>query len=200
MKSTLMINERIKFMSSPIVLIISGPSGAGKGTVVEALLKKMDFALSISATSREPRKNDIDGVNYFFYNKEDFEKMIAADEFLEYAEFCGNYYGTPRSYVDKSIKEGKDVLLEIEIQGSLQVKKKIPEAILVFLTPPSLEVLEQRLRGRNTETEEKIQLRLAKAEEELKMLDLYDYVVVNDTVEKSVEDIIEIVNAEKNKK
>ena len=187
-------------MSSPIVLIISGPSGAGKGTVVEALLKKMDFALSISATSREPRKNDIDGVNYFFYNKEDFEKMIAADEFLEYAEFCGNYYGTPRSYVDKSIKEGKDVLLEIEIQGSLQVKKKIPEAILVFLTPPSLDVLEQRLRGRNTETEEKIQLRLAKAEEELKMLDLYDYVVVNDTVEKSVEDIIEIVNAEKNKK
>ena len=147
-----------------ILIVISGFSGAGKGTLVKQLMKTYDnYALSISMTTRSPRQGERDGVEYFFSTRENFEKKIAEDGLIEYAEYCGNYYGTPRSYVGQQLKEGKDVILEIEIQGALKVKEKLPETLLLFVTPPSAKVLKERLVGRGTETMEVIEQRMSRA-------------------------------------
>ena len=165
-----------------ILLIISGPSGSGKGTIVGQLCEKNDFALSISATTRKPREKEEHGVHYFFHTREEFEQMKERKELLEWAEFCGNYYGTPRKYVTEQLLQGKNVILEIEVQGALQVKKRMPQAVLVFIAPPSFEELEDRLRGRGTESEEVILRRLAIARQECANMDQFRYIVVNDEV------------------
>lgn len=184
--------------SKGIMLILSGPSGSGKGTVVRQLLKECgDMRLSVSATTREPRPEDTDGVTYYFMDNSGFEKLIEENGLLEYAQYCGNYYGTPRKPVDSWLDDGKDVIVEIEIVGAEQIKSKRPEAVSVFLLPPSMEELECRLRGRGTEKEEVILKRLARAREEIKQAYKYDYLVINDTVENAVSKVKSIVESEK---
>ena len=162
-------------MSKGILVVVSGFSGAGKGTVMKRLLEKYnDYALSISVTTRNPRPGEEDGREYFFRTKEEFEKLIKEDALIEYAQYVENYYGTPRSYVEEQLQAGKNVILEIEIQGAMKVKEKIPEALLVFVTPPTVEELEKRLKGRGTETAQVIAERLARAGEEAKGMDQYD--------------------------
>ncbi|PHV71798.1 guanylate kinase [Sporanaerobium hydrogeniformans] len=178
-------------------IILSGPSGSGKGTIVRELIKKEHFILSVSATTRLPRQGEQDGVHYFFKTKEEFETMIKDDELLEYAQFCDNYYGTPKTFIEESVKNGKDVILEIEVQGALQVKAIYPEALFVFVMPPTLTELENRLVGRNTETPAVIAQRLARAKEEVAFYKEYDYVVINDSLEEAICDIETIVAAEK---
>jgi len=182
-----------------LLIIISGPSGAGKGTVVNNFIKDENYALSISVTTRKPRKTEKEGVNYFFKTEEEFKKMVENNEFLEYAKFCENYYGTPISYVKEKLKNGKNVILEIEVQGALQVKNTFPDAILIFLTPPSIYELKQRISKRATETEESINMRIKRAAEEFEIIDKYDYIVINETVENAANDINDIVKAEKMK-
>ena len=181
-----------------VLLVISGPSGAGKGTICNLLREKIDLGYSISITTRAPRKGEVDGVNYFFKTVDEAKEMIAKDELLEYAEVFGNYYGTPRKFVLDQLAEGKNVLLEIDIQGALQVKERYPEAVLVFIVPPSLEELERRLRGRGTDAEEVILKRLAGATHELSFAKEYKYLVVNDTAELAMEKVRAIVLAEEN--
>ena len=176
-----------------MLVVISGPSGTGKGTVVKELVKKQQFALSISATTRSPRPNEIDGVHYYFYSKEVFEKMKNENQLLEWAEFVGNYYGTPMSQVEKLRKEGKNVLLEIEVQGATQVREKCPEALTIFIIPPSMEELEKRIRGRRSEPEEIVQQRLAKASKEIKMVNNYKYIVCNDDPQLAADMISTII-------
>ncbi|MEG0012591.1 MAG: guanylate kinase [Cellulosilyticaceae bacterium] len=183
--------------SEGLKIILSGPSGSGKGTIVKELIKESNFVVSISATTRGPRVGEEHGVHYFFREKEEFEEMIAKEELLEYANFCGNYYGTPKSFIDETIKDGTDVILEIEVQGALQVKEVYPEAIFIFIMPPTFEELKKRLVGRNTETPEVIKKRLARAEDELLHYKEYDYIVVNETIEEAATQIKEIVKAEK---
>jgi guanylate kinase len=178
-------------------IILSGPSGSGKGTIVKELIKKDNFIVSISATTRAPREGEIDGVHYFFKTKEVFEEMIAKDELLEYACFCDNYYGTPKAFINETIKQGKDVLLEIEVQGAMQVKRSYPDALFIFIIPPDMEELRKRLIGRNTETLDIIEQRLNRAKEELALYQSYDYVVMNDTVEQATNDILRIVESER---
>ncbi|MDE6182746.1 MAG: guanylate kinase [Eubacteriales bacterium] len=180
-----------------LLVIVSGPSGAGKGTVVSELIKHNNYALSISVTTREARNGEIEGVHYFFKTNEEFEKMIKENQLLEYAQFCGNYYGTPTFYVEEQLKQGKNVILEIEVQGALQVKKIFKDAILIFLTPPNIIELKNRLKKRATETEDKINMRMKRAKEEIKLIDKYDYIVVNNIVADAVSDIENIVNSEK---
>lgn len=182
-----------------ILLIISGPSGSGKGTVVEQLCKKENFSLSISATTREPREYEKDGVHYFFHTKEEFLRMQEHKELLECAEFCGHYYGTPRKYVLEQMAQGKNVILEIEVQGALKVKKIYPDGVLVFLMPPNLEELGRRLINRGTEDKDTINLRIHRALEEMELVGEYDYVVINDTIEEATEDLLAIVQAERMK-
>lgn len=182
-----------------ILLIISGPSGSGKGTIVEQLCKDAHFSLSISATTRQPREYEKDGVHYFFQTQEEFLAMRDNMELLEWAEFCGNYYGTPRKYVVEQLMEGHNVILEIEVQGALQVKKIYPDGVLVFLIPPNLEELGKRLTNRGTEDKDEINRRIHRALEELELVQEYDYVVINDTVAQAVEDIQSIVRAERMK-
>ncbi len=181
-----------------LLIVLSGPSGVGKGTVRKAIFQdpEVDFVYSISVTSREKRKGEVDGVDYFFKTREEFEEMIKNDELLEYTEYVGNYYGTPVDYVMKTLDSGRDVFLEIEVEGAKQVRKKFPDGLFIFLIPPSFHELENRIKRRGTETEELIQSRLAVAREELKMMSLYDYVVENDKVENAVEKIKAIVMAE----
>ena len=163
-------------MSKGVLTIVSGFSGAGKGTVMKGLLANYDnYALSISATTRRPREGEQDGREYFFKTREEFEQMIAEGAFIEYAQYVENYYGTPKAYVEEQLANGKDVLLEIEIQGALQVKKLRPDALLIFITPPSAEILEQRLTGRGTETPEVIAMRMNRAVEEAAYMDAYDW-------------------------
>ena len=183
------------------LLVVSGPSGAGKGTICGALLKKYpdEYALSISATSREPRGNEQDGVEYFFKTTEEFEEMIASDLLLEHARYVDNYYGTPRKWVEEKLEEGVNVILEIDYQGGFQVSSKIPNVLKIFIMPPDLEELKNRLVLRGTETEEQIIMRLKKAEEEIKIAEQYDYTIINVDVEKSVEILHNIVLYEKNK-
>ncbi|NLK20946.1 MAG: guanylate kinase [Epulopiscium sp.] len=177
-------------------IVISGPSGSGKGTIVKKLIKRDGYFLSISATTRAPRVGEEEGSHYFFKSREEFEEMIHKKELIEWAEFCDNYYGTPKAYVEEKIKEGKDVILEIEVQGALQVKDLYPQAILIFIVPPSLAELKNRLVNRGTEDSHIIEKRLKRALEELDFINKYDYIVVNDSVLKAVEDIDRIVKAE----
>lgn len=181
-----------------LLIVLSGPSGVGKGTVRKALFSQPDIQLqySISVTTRKPREGEVDGVDYFFKTREQFEQMIRQNELLEWAEYVGNYYGTPIKYVEKTLQEGKDVLLEIEVQGAMQVRKAFPEALFIFLAPPSLSELRKRIEMRGTESEELIRDRLKAAKEELGMMDAYDYVVENDQVELACERIKAIVMAE----
>ncbi|NSL51236.1 guanylate kinase [Calidifontibacillus erzurumensis] len=180
-----------------ILFVLSGPSGVGKGTVRKALFEKnINLKYSISATTRKPRAGEIDGVDYFFKTREEFEQMIKENKLLEWAEFVGNYYGTPIDYVKNTINAGQDVFLEIEVQGAMQVRKAFPEAVLIFLIPPSLEELKNRIIGRGTETEDIVKDRLETAKVEIEMMSAYDYVVVNDEVEKACKRIEAIVEAE----
>lgn len=172
------------------LFVISGSSGVGKGTVIKLLLSRhSDIKLSISYTTRSPRAGEEEGVNYFFRSKEDFMKAVENDEFLEWAEFSGNCYGTKRKFVEKSLNNGEHVLLEIDTQGALQIKKKMPEAVLLFIAPPSYQELEARLRGRKTETEEAIQKRLNFVEFEKENSKYFDHIIINDTVENAVSQI-----------
>lgn len=182
-----------------ILIVVSGFSGAGKGTVMKRLMEKYSdaYALSVSMTTRGPRTGEIDGVHYFFVSREQFEQNIAKDGFIEHAQYCGNYYGTPRAYVEKQLSEGKNVILEIEIQGALLVKEKYPETLLLFVTPPSAEELKRRLVGRGTETMEQIDARMKRAIDEAPIMDKYDYIVLNDEVEKCVDKIHELVDSAK---
>ena len=184
-------------MEKGVLLIISGPSGSGKGTIVERLVDDLGYRVSISATTRNPRPNEENGVHYFFKTKEEFEKMIEAGELLEHACFCDNYYGTPKEYVERQLGEGNNIILEIEVQGALQVKKKYNDAVLIFTMPPTIAELRRRLVNRGTEDMETIDKRIKRAEEELEYLPQYDYIVINDTVEQAVRDVDCIVRAEK---
>lgn len=178
------------------LFVISGPSGAGKGTLVSRLMEAVpDARLSISATTRKPREGEVDGVHYHFSTRDEFMELVDEDGFLEWAEFAGNCYGTPRSFVEQSMAKGAQVILEIEVQGAFQVREKMPDAHLVFIEPPSLEVLEERLRGRGTEDEEAVQRRLATARVELSRKMEYDIRLVNDDLERAVDELIAIVNA-----
>ncbi|QDP40126.1 guanylate kinase [Radiobacillus deserti] len=180
-----------------ILFVLSGPSGVGKGTVRKALFEKStDLKYSTSMTTRNSREGEVDGVDYFFKSKEEFESMIEQNQLLEYAEYVGNYYGTPREYVEKTLQEGKDVFLEIEVQGALQVKKNFPQGVFIFLFPPSLEELKNRIINRGTETEDLVRNRLLAAKAEIEMMDAYDYVVVNDKIELAVDKIQAIVQSE----
>lgn len=180
------------------LVVVSGPSGVGKGTVLKYVLGRDDFVYSVSATTRGPREGEENGVNYFFISKEKFEDMIAGNEFIEYANYNGNYYGTPKFFVEDMLSKGKNVVLEIEVQGAMQVKKIVPDATFVFIAPESREVLEARLRGRGTETEDVIAGRLAIAEKEIRACLMYDYIVVNKDggAEKCAEDLVAAVRAE----
>ena len=180
-----------------ILIIISGPSGSGKGTVVEKLKADPSYALSISATTRQPRNYEQDGVHYFFKSTDEFKKIIEEGKLLEWAEFCGNFYGTPKDYVMGKLNEGLNVILEIEVQGAAQIKKIFPEAVTVFLIPPDKEELRKRLIGRGTEDMDTVEKRLKRASEEIELLPHYDFVVVNDTVENAVKRINTVVKAAK---
>jgi len=185
-------------MGKGLLIVLSGPSGAGKGTVCKALLARHpEVALSVSCTTRAPRSGEREGVNYFFKSETDFKRLIREDEFLEHACVYGNYYGTPKSFVASKLAEGSDVLLEIDVQGALKTKKIFPDGVFIFLVPPSMEELERRIRGRATESEEQILERLGKAKCEMEQVERYDYVIVNDRVERVVEEIESIIDAEK---
>ena len=185
-------------MSKGKLLVLSGPSGVGKGTVLGELMKRRtDMCFSVSATTRSPREGEVDGVNYFFVSKERFEEMIQNNELLEYAQFVSNSYGTPRAYVEQQLEKGMNVILDIEVQGARNIVNMIPDAVSVYVIPPSYEELERRLRGRGTETEEQIQGRLQTAIEEAKAADFYRYIVVNDNLEEAVNELDAIMTAEK---
>ena len=181
-----------------LLIVLSGPSGVGKGTVRKEIFSQSNtsFEYSISMTTRNPREGEVDGVDYFFKSREEFEQLIAQEKLLEYAEFVGNYYGTPVDYVRETLDKGKDVFLEIEVQGARQVRKKFPEGLFIFLMPPSLSELKNRIETRGTETEEMINNRLNVAKEEIEMMNLYDYVVENDQIDLACERIKAIVVAE----
>jgi guanylate kinase len=180
-----------------LLVVISGPSGAGKGTICKALLEKNDFWLSVSATTRYPRAGEVDGINYYFLDKEEFEKRIGKQGFLEYAEVYGNYYGTPRDNVLSAIESGKDVVLEIDIQGALKVKETYPEGVFIFILPPSMAELKKRIINRGSETEESLMTRFKAAYKEINYVSKYNYAVVNDTIETAVGKIENIIAAER---
>ena len=186
-------------MTKGLMIVVSGPAGSGKGTVNAHLISTGEYKFSVSATTRAPRPGEVDGVNYHYISREEFESRIASGDMLEYTEYCGNYYGTPKKEAEETLASGKNLLLEIEVEGARNVKAKYPEAVLVLLLPPSHSVQEQRLRSRGTETEDKILLRLARAKEEIAFADCYDYVVYNyDGKDKeAAAQILNIVAAEK---
>ena len=187
-------------MNKGILVVVSGFSGAGKGTVMKRLMEKYDdYALSVSATTRKPRPGEEDGREYFFRTRDEFEKLIEEDALLEYARYVENYYGTPRSYVEEQLKAGRNVILEIEIQGALKVKKRFPDALLLFVTPPSAEELRKRLVGRGTETLEVINARLARAAEEASGMEAYDYLLVNDDLDRCVEEMHNLIQLQHRK-
>ena len=180
------------------LIIFTGPSGVGKGTIVKKLFKDLpNVEFSVSCTTRAQRPGEIEGKNYFFKTKQEFQQMIASDELLEWAEFVGNYYGTPRKFVEEKLAQGKDVFLEIEVQGALQVMQKSPQAISIFLAPPRFSDLEERLRKRGTETEVVMQERLKKAKEEMSFMDRFTYVVTNDDIDEAVDTIRTLILQER---
>lgn len=179
------------------LIVVSGFSGSGKGTIMKKLMTDYNcYALSVSATTRSPREGEVDGEAYFFVSIERFEEMIGRGDLYEYAQFVGNYYGTPRDYVDRKRAEGYDVILEIEVQGALQIKKRFPETILIFVTPPSVQTLRERLTGRGTESAEVIDRRIRRAAEEAAFIDHYDYLLVNDDLDTAVRELHGILRAE----
>ncbi|AJS61390.1 guanylate kinase [Paenibacillus sp. IHBB 10380] len=184
-------------MSKGLLIVLSGPSGVGKGTVCNALRGKMDnIVYSVSATTRHPRLGEENGVNYFFKSREQFNDMIEHDQLLEYAEYVGNYYGTPRDFVEQTLDNGQDIILEIEVQGALKVKEKFPKGIFIFLLPPSLDELKDRITGRGTESQATIDHRLSVAVDEINLMEHYDYAVVNDQIDNACKRIESIVIAE----
>lgn len=183
-------------MSKGLLIVLSGPSGCGKGTIVQEILKDGDCAVSVSATTRSPREGEENHVHYHFLSKEEFEQRIANDGLLEYAEYCDNYYGTPRAEVEAMRASGKHVILEIEVQGAFQVRERCPEAILVFTIPPSIAELRRRLEKRGTETAEVVEKRIARAQEELPLARHYDYIVLNHALEDAVADFRSIIRTE----
>lgn len=179
------------------LFVYAGASGVGKGTIMKELLKRNEsIRLSVSATTRNPREGEVHGREYFFVTKEKFEEMISDNGFLEHAQYCGNYYGTPKAYVDEQLEKGFNVFLEIELQGAQNVLKLRPDAVSIFILPPTLEELERRLRDRGTETEKDILNRLSQASVEMEHAKMYQYNVVNDDLEKAIEDVLEIVRKE----
>ena len=183
-----------------ILAVVSGFSGAGKGTLMKELLKRYDnYALSVSATTRQPREGEKDGEDYFFVSREYFQQMIEEGRLVEYAQYVNHYYGTPRDYVEKKMAEGKDVILEIEIQGALKVKKRFPDALLIFVTPPSAGELRRRLVGRGTETIEVINARLRRAAEEASGMEAYDYLLINDEIDACVEQMHQLITLQHSK-
>lgn len=179
------------------LFVISGSSGVGKGTVLKGFLERNpEFMLSISCTTRSPRPGEIDGVNYFFISKEEFQDCIKKEKFLEWAEFAGNFYGTKKKYIKQCLEEGKDIILEIETKGAMQVKKQMPEAVLIFICPPSYETLENRLRGRHTEDEATIRKRLDEVKKELKAAENFDYRIINDDLETAIQTLEEVIRGE----
>lgn len=183
-----------------ILVVVSGFSGAGKGTLMKELLKRYDnYALSVSATTRQPREGEKDGEDYFFVNREYFQQKIEEGRLVEYAQYVNHYYGTPRDYVEKKMAEGKDVILEIEIQGALKVKKRFPDALLIFVTPPSAGELRRRLVGRGTETIEVINARLRRAAEEASGMEAYDYLLINDEIDACVEQMHQLITLQHSK-
>lgn len=181
-----------------VLIVISGFAGSGKGTITKELINRFDnYRVSVSATTRNPRPMEENGKDYFFVSREEFERMIKENELLEYTEYVGNYYGTPRKYVEKMLNEGKDVILEIEYIGAFNVKRAFNEAVLIFVTPPSVEEVYLRLKGRNTESEEVILKRIRRGQEEAAIIDKYDYVIVNDDIETAIEDIHNTIKCSK---
>ena len=182
------------------LFVLSGSSGVGKGTVLKGFLEKNpNFMLSISCTTRSPRPGEIDGINYFFISKEEFKSCIDNNKFLEWAEFAGNFYGTKKKYINQCLAEGKDIILEIDTQGALQVKKQMPEAVLIFICPPSYEALENRLRGRHTEDEATIQKRLQQVKIELERAEKFDYKIVNDNLDDAIKNLEDVIKGEMQK-
>lgn len=180
-----------------ILIVVSGFSGAGKGTLMKRLLETYDnYALSVSATTRQPRPGETHGIEYFFKSVDEFEKMIAQDELIEYAKYVNNYYGTPKDYVMSQLEAGKDVILEIEIQGALKVKEKYPDTLLLFVTPPSAKELKKRLVGRGTETMDVIESRMKRAVEEAEYMNAYDYLIINDDLEICVKEMHHVIQSE----
>ncbi|MDE7280658.1 MAG: guanylate kinase [Ruminiclostridium sp.] len=184
-------------MSKGILFVVSAPAGCGKDTILEkALAKEINLCYSVSATTRAMRAGETEGISYYFKTREEFEKMIADGELLEHTEYCGNYYGTPKQTVMETLELGQNVVLKIEIEGAENVKKLMPEAVLVFILPPSMQELSRRLHKRGTEDEETIAKRLKQAEKEISFAENYDYVIVNDDLDKAVQDLVSIVDAE----
>ncbi len=186
-------------MSKPkgSLIVYSGPSGVGKGTIIAPMVRDNIFAMSVSATTRAPRVGEVDGVSYYFLNRAKFEQMIAENQFLEYAQYNGNYYGTPREFVEQKLNAGIDVLLEIEVVGAMKVKKSFPEAVFIFVMPPSFEELRARLTNRQTETAEQIHNRLAAARDEIKMAEQYDFIIINNDLATARESLLSAVRAAK---
>lgn len=184
-------------MKKGLLIVVSGPSGCGKGTVLGEIKDKLGLCYSVSATTRAMREGEVDGVNYHYLQKSQFEKLIAEDKVLEYTTYCGNYYGTLREEVENKRNQGQDVLLEIEVVGAANVKRLCPDAVLIFIAPPSIHELERRLRKRGTETEEVIAERVSQAEREIKCAENYDYIIVNGELEKAVSDVSSVITAEK---
>lgn len=184
-------------MRKGLLVVVSGPSGAGKGTICQALLEKTPLAYSVSATTRKPRAGEVDGESYYFLSVEAFEEMIEKDELLEWAKVYDNYYGTPLKKVEEKLAAGEDILLEIDTQGAMKVREKFPEGVYIFILPPSLAELERRIRGRDTETEDVLQKRLAAAIDEIEAGKCYKYVVTNDEVDGAVDSVCAILAAEK---
>lgn len=183
-------------LNKGLLIVISGPSGVGKGTICKELVKKYDYNISVSATTRSPREGEVDGVNYYFLDKDSFKYKISNNEFLEYAEVYGNYYGTLRSEVEKKLNNSNNIILEIDIQGTLQVQKHYENAVYIFLLPPSINELKNRILKRGSETESSFNLRFSSVSEEIKYMKNYDYAVVNDDVDTTVEKVHSIINTE----